>query len=486
MKKNNENHYKNRKLRGLKRIVGLFVFALMFFVSSMKTWAAEGLIFHKHTSSCYESQYITCIDEKTMEVFNQEFWCDTCQRNAAARVVVEKYSCKYDTFVREARRSAYCYSCNSVVMYQEGNGVEKHVRIGDVCVCGLAEINVVARVNLTQDKADWTNQDVLLSASVSEPAGVSLAPYTYAFSGGVKQDNTCLVSENGTYMVTLTAKNGQQTTKQITISNIDKEAPIIEKCYVNKSYPEYESADLIITGSDGLSGLADEPYSFDGGKTFVSENTYSIKENGTYSVVIKDKAGNCSSQTVLVSCFATKQENTQSIAGSGGQNQETQTGTSKNSASTTKGSTLSDSLIRKSISKSSEILEKNRNLETENTVSDAQNRELEHQALQEKLAKLGSQIPLEKIPGVHSSLMQYSAEKDSVPTLLGKTAVEGKSAYSKKDTETENLVKNNTLEEENVGENVSFAQVSKGVVAGGVLLCIGMTIFLGVFLVKKM
>ena len=93
---------------------------------------------------------------------------------------------------------------------------------------------------------------------------------------------------------------------------------------------------------------------------------------------------------------------------------------------------------------------------------------------------------MEKIPGVHSSLMQYSAEKDSVPTLLGKTAVEGKSAYSKKDTETENLVKNNTLEEENVGENVSFAQVSKGVVAGGVLLCIGMTIFLGVFLVKKM
>ena len=49
----------------------------------------------------------------------------------------------------------------------------------------------------------------------------------------------------------------------------------------------------------------------------------------------------------------------------------------------------------------------------------------------------------------------------------------------------ENLVKNITLNEENIGQDGNFAQVSKGIVGIGVLLCIGMVGFLIVFLVKK-
>ena len=44
-------------------------------------------------------------------------------------------------------------------------------------------------------------------------------------------------------------------------------------------------------GSIG-SGLAEQPFSFDGGITYTAESAFAVSENGTYTVYMKDRLGN--------------------------------------------------------------------------------------------------------------------------------------------------------------------------------------------------
>lgn len=47
-------------------------------------------------------------------------------------------------------------------------------------------------------------------------------------------------------------------------------------------------------------GLADKPYSFDGGVTWQSSNSKLITQSGRYSIIVKDKQGNNSNKNILV------------------------------------------------------------------------------------------------------------------------------------------------------------------------------------------
>ncbi len=470
----------------MKRFSVFFVAISLFFFFPMKAFASSNSICHVHSENCYESQYIVCNDEKVMEIYNKDFFCNTCQRMAAARVVIERYSCKYDTYVREARRSAYCYSCNGVVMYQEGNGKESHTRIGDVCICGLNPGSIVATLSLSKNSTEWTNGNVLLTANISEKvSGVSLSPYTYQFSGGTVSGNTCAVSENGSYTVTVTGKTGQKATTSIQVSNIDKVAPIIEKCYVDKEYPEYDSANIVVEGRDTLSGLADKPYSFDGGKTYVANHVFPITVNGSYTIGVKDKAGNYTTKTLEVTCFEVrpvepekkpKEDEKPSMEKEEGKDITNVNGTknplesnvsnnSNNSQGMSNANTKIPQNMNETIQNVKENLSKGKNrLEAKESEKDS-----EKEALLQKLEN--RRISLEQIPGVYSSLMKQNAEKYALSSIT-----------ETEDTDMSDL----TNEMENREEKGTFSNVSKGVVFGSVLLCIGMVAFLLVFLAKKL
>jgi len=53
-------------------------------------------------------------------------------------------------------------------------------------------------------------------------------------------------------------------------------------------------------GSRG-SGLPREAYSFDGGKTWTAEREYTVKENGTVEIAVRDICGNVSRESITVS-----------------------------------------------------------------------------------------------------------------------------------------------------------------------------------------
>lgn len=484
---------KKNKIRALvKKGVALGGVLIMLLGCPMQAMAAEASICHKHIGSCYEKQPIHCQDDTEITTFNQEFNCATCGRVASARVVVETYSCKYMYLKRELRRIAYCYSCSSIVQHEEKAVSAIHTRMADVCVCGMEDSTVIAKVNFTANASGWTKDNVMLKASVTEPvSGQSLAPYTYTFSAGTANGNTCTVSANGTYSVTVTGNNGQQATASVSVTNIDKDAPKITKCYVDKEYPEYESANIVVEASDSHSGLAGKAYSFDGGKTYGTSNKFSITANGTYQIAVKDNVGNCSTQTLNVTCFEVKpevkpeakpdekpeekpSEDKDTTLGK----DESQGNNGQPSQNVTKKEDTSKESLNVEVDKehTQVITEKD-----ENTMRQDE----EYVLLKEKLENSVYKVPLEKIPGVYSSFMKYNAEKDAIPMTLNMVTKDVENAYSSNEVHRENLVKNITIPEEKNETDGSFAQVSKGIVAAGVLLCIGMVGFLIVFLVKK-
>ena len=467
-------NFKNKKIRFFREsiVLGMLLFSLSFLVNGTEAYAAEAVICHEHENRCYEQRQIKCEDRYDISHFYQDMYCEGCQKISSVIVFVETYICDYYGSYREFRRTGHCCNCPTVVFLQEKSESSSHGRPDKVCICGMNTDTVIAKADFNASTTEWTNGDVTLNVAVSEPiSGISNAPYTYAFSGGTANGTSCSVSENGTYSVVVTASNGKQMTATLQVGNIDKSAPQIVRCEVDKEYPEYTAANIVLEGTDEGSGLADNAFSFDGGKTFVASGCYPITANGTYSVVVKDKAGNYSSKNLTVSCFAKKQE--QSSSSQKPQDVETvQPTESVRPAKTT--DTVSDENVKKS--QTSKVQTKKE--------EDGRNSEA-YVSLKKKMEQSDSKVPLEKIPGIYSSLMRTNAEKNAVPMTLNVVNEKNSNSYSMKPDKTENIVKNISLEETKNGSGGTFAQVTKITVMSGVLLCIGMLAFLVIFLVKK-
>ncbi len=464
---------KNITGKMMRMFFGVFMVMCLFY--PLKARASEAALYHQHVEGCYKTGPILCTDEVKVTTHAEEFNCMTCGRIAAAHVVVETYSCKHIYFERELRRIAYCYTCHSVVQNVEKGGQPNHYRNGQINVCGFGTDTVVAKVSFKNTNTEWTKETATLKVCVTEPeAGLSLAPYSYTFSGGTTYGDSCIVSENGVYSVTVTGSNGQNVTTSLEVSNIDKTSPQIQNFYVDKEYPEYESAMLVVEATDAESGLAEKAYSFNGGASYDCVNTCKIKSNGTYTVYVQDKVGNVDTRTLTVNCFAKKP----------GATTGTQAGNSGNTDTDGTGGIPA----QRPLDKDNTALLKTEN-GSKNTVQNATVKENisdeQKEVLKQKLELSDKRVKMENIPGIYSSVLKSNAEKRAVPTTLNVATVGNEAAYAGNAQNEENLVKNISFIEEIENGDSSFAQVSKAVVGAGVLICIGMVGFLLVFLVKK-
>jgi hypothetical protein len=89
-----------------------------------------------------------------------------------------------------------------------------------------------------------------------------------------------------------------QVTSKITI---DREAPIINTLTESTAELTNQKVTLTVEAKDELSGLDDAAYSWDGQQTWSSNNSFEIDENGTYTIYVKDKAGNISNNSITIS-----------------------------------------------------------------------------------------------------------------------------------------------------------------------------------------
>ena len=135
--------------------------------------------------------------------------------------------------------------------------------------------------------------------------GSGLADTWYSLDNGKTwSGEEILVFEKNTRLaITVRDRNDNTSTVWVNIDQIDKEEPSV---LLNMEILEdglNKKVKLQAQGEDDDSGLHEEAYSWDGGNTFLDQDTKIITENGTYQVHVRDKAGNCSNAVIEVDVF---------------------------------------------------------------------------------------------------------------------------------------------------------------------------------------
>ena len=139
---------------------------------------------------------------------------------------------------------------------------------------------------------------VLTVAASDYESGLHGTAYSFNH-GGWTNKNQITVTENGTYSVRVRDAVGNESSRTITVSNIDRTLPTIHSIAQNQeSY--CISNELTVTASDSGSGLHATAYSFNNG-AWIANNKYPVTTNGTYTVRVRDCVGNIAEQSTIVS-----------------------------------------------------------------------------------------------------------------------------------------------------------------------------------------
>lgn len=164
--------------------------------------------------------------------------------------------------------------------------------------------NELPDFNLSANPTAFTNQNVTITANNVKDTGdsglrgIQLPNGTWVNSETVPY----IVSTNGTYTFRAEDNVGNATTKSISVTNIDKNAPTAT---LTQSPTAWTKGNVILTLSNiadtGVSGLK-EIVMPDGKKeTTFTDKTFEVTERGTYTFQIVDNAGNVTNKTITVS-----------------------------------------------------------------------------------------------------------------------------------------------------------------------------------------
>lgn len=139
----------------------------------------------------------------------------------------------------------------------------------------------------------WTNEDVKLTINVEskEQEGI-----LYSFDGGKKwqKENEYIVSSNKELKIIVKDKNNKKSdAKKVIINKIDKDKPKVELMIESKSKDKVVIKAIAGDKSSEIDKYKfnDEPYSI--------ANIFTVNKEGTYKVVVKDKAGNISDESSI-------------------------------------------------------------------------------------------------------------------------------------------------------------------------------------------
>ena len=102
------------------------------------------------------------------------------------------------------------------------------------------------------------------------------------------------IHKNGRYNFYASYEEDGQTyrvSRSVEIENIDAAPPVMEIIQTPEEWKDGECTVEIIAEDEGF-GLAEKPYSFDGGKTWTDDPVYVLTEDTPLEIVVRDLAGN--------------------------------------------------------------------------------------------------------------------------------------------------------------------------------------------------
>ncbi|MFF2532342.1 hypothetical protein ACFVS2_25870 [Brevibacillus sp. NPDC058079] len=171
-------------------------------------------------------------------------------------------------------------------------------------------------ITLTASITSPTNKDVVVTVNATDDGGVAVKKYAsgnqtasyFASNGTVLSGTTFNVATNGIYTVYAKDKAGNETVQQITISNIDKELPVIN---LTPSTTELTNATMMVTFDVAnekepyirkyAEGNQSVSYFSSNGITIANHLPgFGLDKNGVYTAYVKDAAGNESVKTIEI------------------------------------------------------------------------------------------------------------------------------------------------------------------------------------------
>lgn len=162
------------------------------------------------------------------------------------------------------------------------------------CIDATAPTISSFRIN----NSDYCTSAILTVVSSDGESGLHQEAYSFN-NGAWTSSNQLTVTENGTYQVRVRDAVGNEATKSIIVSNIDRTVPTIHSITGNEEKFCLEN-EIEVVASDSGSGLHKQAYSFNNG-AWTENNKFIVKENGTYVVRVRDVVGNIAEQSTTIS-----------------------------------------------------------------------------------------------------------------------------------------------------------------------------------------
>lgn len=267
------------------------------YASAEEISGGEVFFTHSHVAGCKTLENVRCSGNHVFYYHTSEkgtYHCSNCNAQTTHNAEVDVYRCADVSSASTWQQNCYtkCTICGAIHSTWGGDPGSIHSTYNEKMTCGLSQGERTSSVRIAANGA-WTNQGVTLEAKRTILKHDSSGSVTFSWDGG-----SLFVTENGTYTVNAVNGTGALVTASIEINCIDKTAPIILSVTGDTQGMTASGISVSVTAGDGESGLADAPYSFDGGATWTAGSSFWVEEGRGVSFRVRDKAGNISEKTI--------------------------------------------------------------------------------------------------------------------------------------------------------------------------------------------
>ena len=281
-------------------ITAAAMFVLLYRYTCAEEIAGEEVYFtHTHAAGCKALQSVSCPNTHGFYYHTSDsgtFHCQTCGAQTHHILQMDVYRCSQtgDTWQENAYNQ--CSVCGTIKTRWGGSPGLHYYNI-EKNNCGFSEGERTVGIQITANGA-WTNQGVVLTAKQTIWKDDKAGDIAFDWAGG-----SLLAAENGVYTVNARNGAGDCVTASITVSCIDRTQPVILSVSGDTQSMTASGISIFVAASDKESGLADTPYSFDGGATWTAEASCWLENGREISLCVRDKAGNISGKSIKRSDF---------------------------------------------------------------------------------------------------------------------------------------------------------------------------------------
>lgn len=181
-------------------------------------------------------------------------------------------------------------SYDVILMDCLGNQSKTRIEVSNIDKCAPVITGILAL------QEGWQAENVTLQVEADDPeGGIGMHEQSFSLDGeNWQKEPEFTFYENGSCCIHVRDALGNETSRNFDVTQIDKTAPVLEELQVSRPITEADrvfvtilARDLQPDGSAG-SGLHEQAYSLDGGKTWQETGSFWVEQGKQYDVRVRD------------------------------------------------------------------------------------------------------------------------------------------------------------------------------------------------------